>query len=145
MVKKRLLFLVSILALIIVAALYLGHICAIPPTSATVTAITDCAVRTQLFYQSNDALPSSLRSLPKRKGYANAIVDGYGRELIFEVRADRLVFISYGKDGVPGGTDENADIEVHYMTHKPDGSFWIGEPNWIVEAERRIRRPHVQE
>jgi len=138
---KRLVLLVVILVLLVAIAIFLGDLCAVPPASTTVSAITECAVRSQLFYEGHGTLPSSLVSLPKRNGYANSIVDGYARQLVFEVRADRLVFISYGKDGVPGGVEENSDTEIHYLTHRPDGSLWIGEPNWIVEAERRIQSP----
>ena len=117
------------------------QVCTISPTNLTVTSIIECAVRTQLFYRSHGKLPSSLSSLPERTGYANSIVDGYGRELIFEVHEKHLAFISFGKDGLPHGTGEDADIEFHYITHKPDGSLWIGERYWAAEAERRIQIP----
>ena len=133
--------LISILLILVGIVLLDGLICTIPPFDMTITTIGTCAVRSELYFEKHGKIPPSLASLPERDGYANSIMDGYDRQLLFEVRADRMVFMSYGKDGLPGGTGKNADVEIHYLTHKQDGSLWIGEYYWIIDAERHVQYP----
>lgn len=140
---KPILWIFMFLVIVSIAITFLIS-CSIPPAAKTISTISHCALRSELYFRENHKLPPSLAVLPTREGYSNSIEDGYGRQLIYEVREDRIVFISYGKDGKPGGIDKNADTEVHYLTHKEDGSLWIGTSDWLIEAERRIMHPTDQ-
>ena len=107
----------------------------ISPVEATDTAISETFVRIDLYAKQHGTVPPSLNVLPEREGYANSITDGWGKPLLYEVSDDgRLTLTSYGKDGKPGGTGEDADISRSYYSKRPDGSLWVGSDMWIVEA-----------
>ena len=61
--------------------------------------------------RSGGRVPISLEQLPSQPGCMDSNVDGWGRkmELRFENRR-ATVIISYGRDGKPGGTDDDEDI-----------------------------------
>jgi hypothetical protein len=108
----------------------------ITPVEMTDSAITETFVRIDLYAKEHGTTPPSLDVLPERKGYMNRITDGWGRPLLYEVSDDgRLTLTSYGKDGKPGGSGEDADISRSYYSRRPDGSLWVGSDLWIVEAE----------
>jgi hypothetical protein len=110
----------------------------ITPVEETRSAITETFVRINLYAETHKAIPLSLDVLPKRAGYANRTTDGLKRPLQYRIADDGLLTLtSYGADGKPGGTGEDADISVSYHSTKPDGSLWVGSPMWIVEAEAR--------
>jgi len=110
----------------------------ITPVDITSTAITESFARVQIYAQTNGAVPPSLDVLPKRKGYINRITDGWHRPLLYRVAPDGVITImSFGRDGKPGGTGEDADISVSYRSKRPDGSLLVGADLWIVEAQVR--------
>jgi hypothetical protein len=110
----------------------------ISPIDSTITAMDESFARVQIYAKTNGAVPPSLDVLPKRKGYANQITDGWHRPLLYRVAPDGVITItSFGRDGKPGGTGEDADIAVSYRSKRPDGSLWVGSDLWIVEAQVR--------
>ena len=89
--------------------------CGPKPREVTVTSATETAARIEIFWQNKNALPENLSELPTRPGYANNIRDGWGRELIYEVKPDGIVVLaSLGRDGKPGGTGNDADYSTSY-------------------------------
>ncbi len=115
--------------------LFISGCHSISPQNMTRTAITETFFRVFLYAQKHNKIPYSYDILPVRKGFANRITDGWDRELILEIKDDKLMTLtSYGKDGKPGGEGENADISRSHKLRKPDGSLWVGDRLWVVES-----------
>jgi hypothetical protein len=113
----------------------------ITPVEMTKTAITETFARISIYAQTNRAVPSSLAVLPKRDGYANRTTDGWGRSLQYSLSTDGIITLtSFGRDGKPGGSGEDADTSESYFTKKSDGSLWVGLDLWIVEAQVKVAR-----
>ncbi len=105
---------------------------------STLTAIGETYARINIYASVHGELPKSLSLLPARSGYRNRILDGWGRPLLYGIDESGIITItSLGKDGKPGGIGEDADISIRYYSRKADGSFWAGEPAWIVDGEVR--------
>jgi hypothetical protein len=72
-------------------------------------------------------LPTELSTLPPLALKPEAdhyLEDAWHRKLIYEVDSSGIVTLkSFGKDGVPGGTDEDADILVKFPSRHSDGSW----------------------
>jgi hypothetical protein len=99
----------------------------VPPDAVTHTAIQESFFRIQMHIARHRRFPASLDELPKRKGHANRTTDGWHRPLIYRIEEDNFVtLLSLGKDGQPGGTGENADIQTTYRTKNADGSWCVG-------------------
>jgi hypothetical protein len=108
----------------------------ITPREMTYTAIGETFYRIHLYAEQNGALPTSLKTLPARPGYMNRITDGWDRPLEYRVQPNGIITLSsYGRDGVPGGKGDDADISVSYRTKRADGSLWAAEELWVVQAE----------
>ena len=108
----------------------------ITPVEATHTAIRESFARVQIYAATNRTVAPSIDVLPKRDGYANQTSDGWHRPLLYRIAPDGVITIlSYGMDGKPGGTGDDADISASYYSKRPDGSLWVGSDLWLVEAE----------
>jgi hypothetical protein len=119
----------------ILSAFAIASCTRITPVEMTDTAIGETFFRIHIYAQKYGAVPASLDVLPKRQGYANQTTDGWGRPLEYRVRPDGTITLtSYGRDGMPGGRGDDADVSVSYHTKRPDGSLWVGSDLWIVEA-----------
>lgn len=102
---------VSLLSVLAIAVLAFMFADVIPDRALTESAIVETSVRVGMFVERNKELPPSLTSLPKREGYANRVVDAWKRPLIYVVNSqDRFTLTSLGRDGVVGGTGDDADI-----------------------------------
>ena len=135
-VKKRMKTLLGALAFLILAGVVISSlITVVTPVEMTHTAIGESFVRMQMFLTEHHRFPSALGELPKREGYANRLTDGWRRPLIYQVEEDNFVtLLSLGRDGQPGGTGEDADIQTTYRTKNPDGSWCADDDMWIVTA-----------
>ena len=108
----------------------------ITPREMTATAITESLVRIHLYAQTNRALPPTLEVLPRRDGYMNRTMDGWGYELRYDISDTGIITLSsLGADQKPGGTGDNADISRTYRSHDEDGTLIADEDMWIVEGE----------
>jgi hypothetical protein len=87
----------------------------ISPDDLTRSAMTETVVRIGMHLQQRSILPNSLGALPIRQGYANRTKDGWGRALIYNTDEGGFSLASLGKDGLPGGSDEDADIFTQYQ------------------------------
>jgi hypothetical protein len=131
-------FLILLLSLIMIGCKHFGIVNVIPPVDMTQSAITETFVRIDIYARQTKKIPPSLDVLPKREGYANSITDGWNRPLLYRINEDGVITLtSLGKDGKVGGTGDDADISKSYYTEHKDGSLWIGEEMWIVQAEVR--------
>jgi len=114
------------------------HTDPITPVEMTRTAMTETFARIDLYARSNNSVPLSIDVLPKREHYMNRTTDGWGRPLQYSASPDGTVSLgSLGRDGVPGGQGEDADISEAYYTRRPDGTLWVGSGLWLVEGEVR--------
>jgi hypothetical protein len=124
--------------LLMLSACLMGCSERVTPIEETRSAIGETFVRINMYAEANKKLPASIEILPRRAGYANQIIDGWGNKLKYTISKDGLITItSFGADGEPGGVAENADISVSYRSKRPDGSFWAGSKMWIVEAKEK--------
>lgn len=106
------------------------------PYKKTITAIGETFTRISIYAETTHKIPYSFDVLPIRNGYSNRIIDAWGRTLLLKIENDNIMsLVSYGKDGVPGGDGDDADIIISYWLKRPDGSLWIGDRLWIVKAE----------
>lgn len=74
--------------LIIITGFY-SHV--ITPVQMTHTAIGETFYRVHLYGQATQKIPHSFDVLPVRDGYANRITYGWGRELILEIKNDKMI------------------------------------------------------
>jgi hypothetical protein len=72
------------------------------------------------------SLPPDLASLPRldlKPEWDHHLEDGWRRRLIYEVDSSGIVTLkSLGRDGVPGGSGDNADISFRFPSRNADGS-----------------------
>lgn len=74
-------------------------------------------------------------------GYDTQIKDAWGRPLVFQkLPAGEVLLESYGKDGVAGGTGDNADLKGIFATKTPQGD-WIRDElqDWTAAPSSRAR------
>ena len=82
----------------------------------------------------NNRLPASLAEIPVMPGYDNSIEDGWGRALHYEVSGNGTVTLSsLGRDGLPGGEGDDADIVVKFATKTTDGRWSDPLVEWSRE------------
>ena len=106
---------VSLLGVLAIAVLAVTFADVIPDRALTKSAMVETSVRIGMFVNHKKELPASLTALPRREGYANRVVDAWKRPLLYVVSSqDAFTLTSLGKDGVVGGTGEDADIVQKY-------------------------------
>jgi hypothetical protein len=115
----------------ILVAVGSGCIERIPPPSLTETTMTFTKRRILLYAQAHNALPPSLTSLSPMKGYNNEIHDGWGRALTYQTNSAGMITLkSLGRDGVPGGTGDDADIIHSFPTRNAQGEWSYEFVGW---------------
>ena len=126
--------LIIILAFVIagVAVLAFMLVDTIPPRSLTATRMMVLQRRILQFAHSHGELPHSLTGLPEIQGKDNGIQDGWGRDIILEVSSSGIVTLhSLGRDGVVGGSGEDADMIGTFPSRDEQGRW-----NEMVEWSR---------
>jgi Type II secretion system (T2SS), protein G len=89
-----------------------------------------------LYAHQNNRLPVDLAAIPELPGYDNSTSDAWGRPLHYEINENNTVTLkSYGQDGLPGGSGQNADIVLSFATHRPDGGWSDQLVNWLEELK----------
>ena len=111
---KRVIIILSIVAAV-VAVLEFCVVDRIPPRAMTATQMQVLKRRVLQYAQSQGHLPASLAALPPMEGFNSSVLDGWRREIVFEVSASSVVsFRSLGRDGAVGGSGEDADVGGHH-------------------------------
>ncbi|MCE9616022.1 MAG: type II secretion system protein GspG [Lentisphaerae bacterium] len=68
----------------------------------------------------------------------NQTSDGWKRPLRYTIDTNGILSLSsFGRDGIPGGSGDNADMHKSYHAWKPDGTLWPTEETWLWDAEIR--------
>jgi hypothetical protein len=119
-VKLSAVFLAGVVGLVVLSGLFVDHI---PPHAMTVTRMQLLKRRVLQYAQSHDRLPASLTALPPMEGYDDRIQDGWQRDIAFEVSGDVIAFRSLGRDGVLGGSGDDADIVRSVPSHDAQGRW----------------------
>ena len=129
---------ICLLSILCCSACSLLPIDTISPTERANSSIGETFVRIHMYMKEHREAPPNLTVLPKRDGYANDIMDGWGHGLHYEVDKNGVITLSsLGADGKPGGGGQNKDIIRQYRTRNSDGSLIIDDELWIVHAEIR--------
>jgi hypothetical protein len=127
---KRLIMIFG-LATVVLAVLALVLVDTIPPRSLTVTHMTILKRRVLQFAHSRGELPHSLTDLPELRGFHDRIRDGWGRDIEFDVSASGVVtFRSLGRDGIVGGSGEDADMLASFPSHDERGKWSDETVQW---------------
>ncbi len=115
------------LAALVCVVFALSNIDPIPPRSVTATRMHAMKRRVLQYAKAHDELPKSLATLPKMEGYDSSLKDGWKRDILFRVADSTVVSLrSLGRDGVIGGSGEDADI-VRSFRARDAGGNWSDE------------------
>jgi hypothetical protein len=88
----------------------------IPPQNLTETRLLVTYNRIQNFWNEHGRVPTKPAELPDVKNRDCSMADGWGRELNWKSDGTSKVKVwSLGRDGKPGGTGEDADLEVAFV------------------------------
>jgi hypothetical protein len=118
----RLLLIIGLL-ICIAAFLLVGASCQswqfvdiIPPPNLTETRLIVTYGRIETYWNEHGRVPTKPDELPDVKGRDCSMKDGWGRELHWvSDGASRVTVRSFGRDGKPGGTGEDADLEIVFV------------------------------
>lgn len=97
-----------------------------PPRSMTYGAMHVMKRRILRYAAANGMLPTSLDQLLPIEGYGNEVMDAWGRPILWQVEGGQVILTSYGRDGVPGGSGENADMIGVFQVKTASGQ-WADE------------------
>jgi hypothetical protein len=87
-----------------------------PKSAVTPNAMIGTSVRVGIYYNANGCLPPNLSVLPDREGYSNTLLDAWNRPLVYTADSkSTFTLSSFGRDGVPGGAGDNADLVRKYQ------------------------------
>jgi hypothetical protein len=99
----------------------------IPPTALTETRMFVTKRRILQYARAQNQLPTDLISLPPMSGYDTSVTDGWGRRLSYQTNSTGIVTLqSLGRDGVAGGSGDDADI-VHSFPARDTQGTWSDE------------------
>ncbi|QDU95051.1 type II secretion system protein GspG [Lignipirellula cremea] len=88
----------------------------IPHTATTQTRLQGTQHRLHQYWQQHGRVPLSPEDLPDEAGRDGSLVDGWGRPFYWNSDGISQVTVgSYGRDGKPGGENEDADSLIEYV------------------------------
>lgn len=113
--------LAGVLAVIaVVAFLLFSATTTISSADMTATRLRVLEFRIRQYVQKEGhKVPADLNTLPKTPNKDNSITDGWGRQFILIIDDSVITLTSYGKDGEPGGTGDNADVVHRFSLESP--------------------------
>jgi hypothetical protein len=119
--------------------LFMAH--RIPEGNLTRSRLIGIRHRIFLFIGEQHRLPGSLAALPKLGHFDNSIVDAWGRSIVYTSDTNGVVsLVSFGSDGVPGGTGDAEDIEDSFPTKSPEGE-WLSSYSHPAKGHgRRVEK-----
>ena len=107
----------------------------IPPRDMTATRMHGVRYRVQTYAALHDRLPESIEGLPERPGYDSSHLDGWRRPIQYQISPDGIVRLtSLGRDGMPGGSGDDADIIRSYRSRSPDGTWADVFTDWSEDS-----------
>lgn len=112
--------------LAVLVGIFVLFVDTIPPQSMTYVNMHMMKRRILRYAATNDSLPVSLGQLPSIEGSVNEVTDGWGRPILWQVEGDEVILTSHGRDGVPDGTGQDADMVGVFRTKTAEGR-WADE------------------
>ena len=135
MKRVIIIFAAVIVAVVVFASCVVDRI---PPRALTATRMQVLKRRVLQYAQSHGELPKSLASLPPMDGYDSSVQDGWKRDITFEVSASGVVsFRSLGRDGVAGGSGEDADILRSFPARDTQGKWSDEMVEWTEDTFKK--------
>ena len=87
----------------------------VPPQTLTRGRMTLIENRIRDYAAAHHRLPDNLSELPKAADNRDdSIVDGWGRPIQYKKEGHTVTLLSLGKDGRPGGNNQDADINATF-------------------------------
>lgn len=112
-----------------------------PPQSRTVVRMHNIARRIIRYALIHNRLPENLMILPDLPEHDNSVTDGWDRDIIYQADPNGdITLVSYGRDGVSGGTGENQDIVGVYSCRNAAGKWNEEYGNWKRDPAKSIQR-----
>ena len=112
----------------------------IPPRSKTSGNMFIMKRRILRYASIHNAAPTSLDQLPLIEQRDNDVVDAWHRPILWQLDGDKVTLISYGRDGQPGGVDDDADI-IGVFSMKDDMGQWAEElSEWRTDPLHEARQ-----
>jgi uncharacterized protein YceK len=88
----------------------------IPPQNQTDLKLCETYARIETFWNQHGRVPAKVDDLPEVKDRDCSMKDGWGRELHWvSDGATKVTVQSLGRDGKPGGTGGDADLEIVFV------------------------------
>lgn len=111
--KRAIMILIFILAALLVGIFVLTE--RVPPQALTRTTLNLTEQRIYQYAAEYHRLPKALSDLPNlEKNRDSGFVDGWGRPIRYTKEGQKVTLLSLGRDSVPGGSGEDADIELTF-------------------------------
>jgi hypothetical protein len=118
--------------------IYGGEI--IPPRNLTITGIGSTRYRIVEYYKTHNKIPDTLTQLPLLPDRNCSIKDGWDREIGYNHNEKNVITIwSLGKDGLPGGDNEDTDIIESFKLY--EGMSGNDENGKTLREEGEITKP----
>jgi hypothetical protein len=92
------------------------------------------------YASTNGTLPTALDQLPRMEGYDNEVVDAWGKPIDLHIKDDKVTLTSYGRDGMPGGTGDDADMVGVFKAKTATGAWADELCNWDIDPYGRQRQ-----
>jgi hypothetical protein len=126
-----------IAGLLLLATLYL-FIDWVPASALTRNEMASLKRRILRYAHVHDCLPIDLSDVPVLAGRENSGKDACGRPIAYEVGpADIVRLTSLGKDGLPGGAGDNADIVRSFQAKDAEGNWADEFVGWLEDCEEQ--------
>jgi len=134
---KRLMISLAIATAVIAVSAF-SFLDRIPPRALTATRMHVLKRRVLQFARTQGELPKSLAALPVMEGYDSSFRDGWKKDIIFEVSTSGVVtFRSLGRDGIVGGSGEDADIIRSFPARDAQGKWSDEMIEWSEDTFRK--------
>ncbi len=130
--------LVKVLLLFSGASLLMST-CRIPPRSLTATRMHVMKRRVIRFAQAHGHLPAAVDELPVLRGYDDSVRDGWWRRITMSVEGSRVTLTSLGRDNLPGGEGEDADMVGVFDARRADGGWQDELVEWAQDPVKSSR------
>jgi hypothetical protein len=128
----------------ILVVVFVVFVDTVPPRSATDVTMHVMKRRMLRYARINGSLPMSLDRLPRIEGYMNEVTDGWARPVLWRAESDEVALTSYGRDGVPGGTGDDADMVGVFRTRAVDGRWADELCDWQVDPFATGKEPKAE-
>ena len=116
---RRLCILVGVFGFLLGLVLYIGSQCAVSRRSRTLTTMSLIRRQVEQYYRENGNVPVDLSFLGKGSRILRN-TDAWGNIIVYRKLGDgRAELTSFGRDGIPGGTEQGKDIHIMISVVSP--------------------------